>query len=277
MLMFAHFLEKRPSLNSCNPVLGKSPAAKALAWLPFGGGEGATPALRLFCLPHAGGGASNFIAWRRQLPGLAVAPVQYPGRETRLDEPCATSLPQLAGTLADALAALLVPGQSADSAPPPFALLGYSLGAKIAFAVAHRLWQRGLRPQSLHVVAHRAPDAPSPHPGAALLPEAGFRAHVRAYGGTPDEVFDTPELAELLLPILRADFSLAEQAIHLPALPCPLYAYAGDQDAVATPADMAQWQRFAADDFALHQFAGGHFFARNSPEFFSRLANNLRR
>ena len=67
-------------------------------WLPFGCGP-AEAAGRIFCLPFAGGGASNFMPWRRLLPGVGIAPVQYPGRETRLDEPSARSLPELVAAL----------------------------------------------------------------------------------------------------------------------------------------------------------------------------------
>lgn len=234
------------------------------AWLPFGpGGDG----LRVFCLPYAGGGASAFVGWRRALTGVAVAPVQYPGRETRIDEPHATDLDNLIQHLATALTPYL---------DRPYALLGYSLGAKISFALAHRLQALGFPlPQSLHVVAHRAPDAAPPHPGAAHLPEAEFCRQVKSYGGTPDEVFDTPELAELLLPVLRADFALVEQAIPQAPLACPIYAYAGNEDPIATPTSMKRWQLFSSTSFALRHFPGGHFFARTATGFLPALARDI--
>lgn len=235
-------------------------------YLPFGNG-GAGP--RLYCLPYAGGGASAFVAWRRGLPGVAVAPVQYPGRETRLDEPCPSHLPRLVDELAEALAPELATGQ-------PYALLGYSLGAKVAYALAHRLSALGLpAPQTLHVVAHRAPDAPPPRPGVALLGAAEFREHLRSYGGTPDEVFDTPELAELVLPILRADFALSEQSVPLAPLDCPILTYCGRDDAVADPQAMARWQPYSRSAFALRSFDGGHFFTRSATDFLPTLARDV--
>lgn len=233
-------------------------------WLPFGpGGEG----LRLFCLPYAGGGASAFVGWRRTLPGVAVAPVQYPGRETRIDEPCPTDLDCLVCDLAVALTPYL---------DRPYALLGYSLGAKISFALVHRLQALRLPlPQSLHVVSHRAPDAASPYPGVAHLPETEFCDHVKSYGGTPNEVFDTPELAELLLPVLRADFALVEHDVLQTPLTCPIYAYAGNEDPVATPANMQRWQLFSSASFALRHFPGGHFFTRTAADFLPALSLDI--
>lgn len=233
-------------------------------WLPFGLGD-AGP--RLFCLPFAGGGASGFVAWRRVLSGVAVTPVQYPGRETRIDEPCSTDLDRLVDDIAAALAPHL---------DRPYAVLGYSLGAKLAFALCHRLQARGLpAPRALFVVAHRPPDAPPPLPGATLLPSDAFRAHIKSYGGTPDEVFDSPELAELLLPILRADFALVEQAVPHAPLPLPVYAYAGEDDPIATPALMEEWSRFTHAAFALRSFPGGHFFARSAREFLACLGQDI--
>lgn len=237
---------------------------RANPWLPFGlGDEGP----RVFCLPFAGGGASSFVGWRRALPGVTVAPLQYPGRETRIDEPCPTQTDRLV----DDIAAALMPHLER-----PYAVLGYSLGAKLAFALCHRLQARGLPlPGALFVVAHRPPDAPPPRPGAALLPPAEFREHIKSYGGTPDEVFDSPELAELLLPILRADFALVEQAIPQEPLPIPVYAYAGIDDPIATPALMAEWRHFTRSAFALRSFPGGHFFARTAKEFLASLARDI--
>src|SRR5688500_5923578 len=81
-------------------------------------------AIRLFCFPHAGGGASGFHGWADALPGpVEVCPVQLPGRETRLREPAFTRL----GPLVEALAGALRPYFDR-----PFAFFGHSLGALVA-------------------------------------------------------------------------------------------------------------------------------------------------
>ena len=81
--------------------------------------------LRLFCFPYAGGGASVFHGWGPSLPaGVAVYPVQPPGRENRLREPAYTAVGPLVEAAATALRPLL---------RPPFALFGHSLGALVAF------------------------------------------------------------------------------------------------------------------------------------------------
>ncbi len=52
--------------------------------------------LRLFCFPHAGGGASAYKTWGDNLPEeIEVCAIQLPGREDRLGEAAFTSMPPL--------------------------------------------------------------------------------------------------------------------------------------------------------------------------------------
>lgn len=231
-------------------------------WLPFGTGDTGPV---LVCLPFAGGGASSFLGWRRALPGLSVAPVQYPGHETRLDEACVTQVDALLDSLSHCLVRRL--------AGRRYGLLGFSLGARLAFSLVHRLQALGLPPPGgLHVVAHRSLDLPPRVTGAWRLDDAGFREHIRAYGGTPDEVFDTPELAQMLLPVLRADLALAEQPIAIEPVNAPIRAYCGIDDPAAGPDDMQGWQRLTQGDFSLKVFRGGHFFPRHDTGFLPALS-----
>lgn len=232
------------------------------AWLPFGLGS-AGVGLRLFCFPFAGGGASNFMSLRRALPWVGVAPVQYPGHETRLDEPLALDLPRLIDDLAEALRPAI---------DRPYALLGTSMGARIAFALAHRLIELGYpAPQMLWVVANAAPDGPSVARSTTSLPDAEFLSAVQAYGGTPAELLADADLRALLLPILRADFRLAVQPLPPGTLPCPIRACAGRDDPCASPVSMQGWARFTSADFQLREFEGGHFFFRDHPRFAGAL------
>ncbi len=60
--------------------------------------------LRLFCFPHAGGGASFFRPWIGMLPpDIEVCPVQLPGRENRLKERPFNQFSPLISELAQAL------------------------------------------------------------------------------------------------------------------------------------------------------------------------------
>jgi medium-chain acyl-[acyl-carrier-protein] hydrolase len=238
------------------------------SWFPFGfGGESA--ARRLFCLPFAGGGASFFLPWRKNLNKVSVVPVQYPGRETRLNEPCHQDL----GRLVDELAIALAPHLD-----HPYSLLGYSLGAKIGFALCHRLAELGLPLPELFIpAAHGAPDSKPSTPGAAILPDDEFIEHIRRYGGVPELVFQDPELRQMMLPILRADIGLVEHPVPDLPLSCPILAYAGNEDLAAQATSMQDWRRFAGVSFSLRIFQGGHFFARTAADFLPTLERDLAR
>jgi glycosyltransferase involved in cell wall biosynthesis len=101
--------------------------ANLARWFPTAGGAGGA-ARRLFCFPHAGGGASAFARWERMLPaGVAVCPAQLPGRESRVSEPPLADM----GALVQALAEAIQPHLGR-----PFAFFGHSMGAVVAFELA---------------------------------------------------------------------------------------------------------------------------------------------
>ncbi|EJL94056.1 putative thioesterase involved in non-ribosomal peptide biosynthesis [Herbaspirillum sp. CF444] len=234
------------------------------AWFPFGaGGEDAHT--RLFCLPFAGGGASNFLPWRARLAeaGVGVAPVQYPGHETRLGEAPLHAWEEMLAALQAALVPLL---------DRPYALFGYSMGARLAFALAARLAAAGMAPVRLIVAAHVPPDLPSPALQAAGLDDQAFKALLLRYGGIPAEISHEQEFWDLTLPLMRADFALAaapldadaDVAAMAAAASYPIAAYAGIDDVHADAKSMAGWGRFTTAGFILREFAGDHFFLRGA-------------
>ena len=113
--------------------------------------------VRLFCFPHAGGGASVFRFWTTELaPGIEVYPIQLPGREGRWLEPPLTRISALVPALSEALRPLL---------QPPYAFFGHSMGAFVAFELARQLRRENRPgPATLIVSAARAPQIPDPDP-----------------------------------------------------------------------------------------------------------------
>ncbi|HZR97739.1 MAG TPA: alpha/beta fold hydrolase [Chloroflexota bacterium] len=230
------------------------------AWIVGRRPRAPEPRLRLFCLPHAGGGASLFRGWADALPAaVEVCPVQLPGRENRLREPLYTALPPLAAALATALGPWL---------DRPFALFGHSMGAWIAFALARELRQRyGIAPAQLLVSGRRAPHLPARQPPIHDLPEPRFLTALRdRYNGLPDVILQEPELLEIYLPIVRADMRLVETftcATDAP-LACPIAAFGGTEDRMVSRDELAAWSDHTARQFTLQMFDGGHFFVQTA-------------
>jgi len=215
---------------------------------------------RLFCLPWAGTGASQFYAWSSLLPAdVELCAIQLPGRENRLAEPPYTRLADLVAVLAEELR------RSLDR---PFALFGHSMGAWIAFELARQLRrQYHLLPAHLFVAGRRAPQVPSPDPPIHRLPEPQFVEELRRrYDGLPDAILQDAEVLRIFLPILRADLAMVETFAYTaePRLDCPISAYGGTDDPWSSPAGLAGWREQTTGAFSLRLFSGGHFFVQTA-------------
>ncbi len=214
---------------------------------------------RLFCLPFAGGGAAAYYRWAsRILAGIEVARIHLPGRETRLREPLFKSL----ASLIDVLVEELVPWIDG-----PFVLYGHSMGALLAFELARGLRRRhNLLPAHLFVAGFRAPQLTASEPPFSHLPEADFIDHVRQYGGLPDLIAREPELMEIFIPILRADFGMTETYVYKeePPLECPITAFGGLSDPKTSHERILAWSIHTSTRFDTHFFPGGHFFLVDS-------------
>ncbi|PZG44113.1 hypothetical protein C1I98_17665 [Spongiactinospora gelatinilytica] len=177
--------------------------------------------VRIFCLPYAGGTASAFGRWPAALLGhVEVCPIELPGRQTRWHDNPFTH----AGPLVDALAAAL-----AGEFDIPYALFGHSMGSLLAFELARELRRRGVgEPRVLFVSGGPAPQLPRAHPSIHDQPDTAVVAKLRTLGGLPDEIYESPELLELLMPTIRADFSVGETYEYRvePPLTCPIVAFA---------------------------------------------------
>ena len=224
-------------------------------------------AVRLFCFPHAGGGAAAYRPWVGKLgPEIEVVPVHLPGREARIAEPAHQSMDALAERTLDELA---------PSMDRPYAFFGHSMGASLAWEIARRS-----SPLGLIASARRAPHLPTQRKRLSDLPDAEFAAALGEFGGTSREVLENPELVELLLPTLRADFGVSEQFLAPPELKvqCPVVAMAGEDDPQVARDEIAAWSESTTDTFHSHHFEGGHFYlADGNPEVLSVVRQEILR
>ena len=229
-------------------------------------------ALRLFCLPYAGGNSSVFRHWQKAMPdGVEVCPIELPGRGTRIRESLITRLP------------LLVESISRDLVPcldRPFAFFGHSMGALVSFELVRYLRSiGGPAPTHLFVSAWRAPELIDEHKDYSL-PDAQFIAMLRNLNGTPEEILDNPEALQFLLPILRADFEVAQTYEYRPQRPlgCAIKAFWGMQDRSTTPEMVRLWSNHTTGPFSLSILLGGHFFIRQSqPQLLKIISHELDR
>jgi medium-chain acyl-[acyl-carrier-protein] hydrolase len=213
-----------------------------------------TAAMRMFCFPHAGGGASAYRGWAENMAGeIDLCYIQLPGRENRLAESPFTALEPLADLLATALAPWL---------DRPYIFYGHSFGAIVAFEIARELRRRGFaEPEHLFMSASRAPHLRWPHPPIGQLTVLDLLHEVhRRYDAVPAEIFEDVELQELFVPALRADLTMLETYRYSPERPlrCGITVFGGRQDPMVDTAALDGWRNHTEGEFQVHLLEGGH-------------------
>ncbi len=229
--------------------------------------------LTLFSLPCAGASSAMYLRWRRRLPSwVQIQPIELPGRGGRLNEAPERSFDALAARLCDEF----------EMYPPQrYALFGHSMGALLAYRIAHCLQTRKRPlPVALLLSACAAPSRQDGKRYADKDSDASLIADLRKQKGTPEEVFENPELLSMTLSLLGMDYRICAsfRYTELPPLPIPIHVFGGRADEIC-PSRLDAWRSESAADFSLDWFDGGHFFLRQHEEAFlpvlvQRLAGN---
>ncbi|HEU5331341.1 MAG TPA: thioesterase domain-containing protein [Actinocrinis sp.] len=251
---------------------GTGPGGAAARWIHRLSPPRDDGAVRLICFPHAGGSANAFRAWVPLVSAeVELYAVQLPGRAERFGESPIDRMGPLLDHLLDHVAPLL---------DRPFAMFGYSMGARVALALAQTMRAAGLdEPALLAVGASPGPCLRTAVPGWDRSEEE-LVAGLVAAGGMPAEVLADAELLELLLPTIRADLTVVATWPYQEnrKIGCPIAAFAGSADPYASPVRMAAWAAETTSRFTLTEVDGDHFFiSRALPRVVADLDGLLRR
>jgi medium-chain acyl-[acyl-carrier-protein] hydrolase len=229
------------------------------------------PSLRLFCFPYAGGSADIYRRWRWWLPHqIELCLAHLPGRGRDMGGQAFTQLMPLVKAVTDCID---------HETNAPYCLYGHSMGALISFEVARELFRRhraGLR--HLFVSGRRAPQWPRKERKTFDLPRDRFLDELKRLDGTPLEVLHDPQLMEVFIDVLRADFEVVETYKYNPGerLPCPITVYGGLQDEDVSVESCEAWRRQTSVVCKVRMFPGDHFFIRNPlGDFIAALRGDL--
>ncbi|HEX9337032.1 MAG TPA: alpha/beta fold hydrolase, partial [Pseudonocardiaceae bacterium] len=237
---------------------------KVTPWLWHYGDPAARPTFVL--APFAGGSAYSVAEWTTDLlrDGESALAVQYPGRGPRASEPHAGWMAELADNAAEDLM---------RHTEGPLVLVGHSMGGLLCHEVTVRLEAAG-RPVDLLVVSSARP--PSHNrlvPGKIVaMDREAWRAEVSGYDFGDDRLLAQPNLLDMVIPLLRADFLLLSRHTESSGVvSCPLLAIGGDRDPWVTPRELAAWGELTTGECATAVMPGGHFYYRDQLATFSRL------
>ncbi len=216
---------------------------------------------RLFFFPYAGGGPSVFSRWLNDLPGDMEGYIaHYPGRGSRYQEPPIKRLTTLVERLYQAIQPLL---------DKPFAFFGHSLGGLVAFELIKNLRKNNFpQPTILFVSASDAPHLYDVHQPIHKLPDAEFLQTMKELNGISAELQNYPDMMNLLLPMLRADFEASESYDYVRSEPLniPVVVFGGLDDPRVTRERLEGWALHTNASFKLQCYPGDHFFINTARE-----------
>jgi surfactin synthase thioesterase subunit len=225
--------------------------------------------LKLYIFPHAGGSPQYYVPFAKAFSSdIKCVAVQYPGRRGVHDLASFTSIPDLASRVCEMLAPL-------DEADAGLAFFGHSMGALVAFDVARRFEEAGNPIAALFVSACAAPG----RVGYEYIPETdrGLLDAVSEMTGAKPELLEDDEFAAKILPTLRGLKAISKYDCAPDAtVSCPIFAFLGDDDDVATYEKVVPWSQRTTSEFAIRVFPGHHFYlSENLPELVKDVETGL--
>lgn len=232
-------------------------------------------AIRLFCFPYGGGGASLYQNWQKRLSDhIEVCPIQLPGRENRIKETPVDNI----GDMTDILEKVLIP-----ETDRPYAIYGHSMGALVAFRLAYRLWEKGAAPAHLFIGGYTSPSIPNTYLEklTADYQSEGFPTLNRIKDIPPDSPLfkmlteseemkkagagaeGEPEMLRPFLPMMIADVSVVRSYEHEKEekpFDVPITVFHGKDDDRVSGEESSAWKELTTGDFKCHVLSGDHFF-----------------
>ncbi|MFC4102633.1 thioesterase II family protein [Paenibacillus xanthanilyticus] len=220
---------------------------------------------KLFCIPYAGGSASEFLKWQPAVrDSVTIVPLDLAGKGSRKQEPSCSTMEE---AIEDAYQTL-----TAQLDGRPYAIFGHSMGAILAFEVSRRLRRQAAYPSPVHLfVAGRNPPHVPRRAEAPILHELdddAFMEEIARFGGVPDELLAHPKLLRLFVPQLRREYEVSERYAFQAddtMLDCDMSVLYGTEDH-SLPEIMSQWQRYTSGRMSMQAYEAGHFFIHEHGE-----------
>jgi medium-chain acyl-[acyl-carrier-protein] hydrolase len=217
----------------------------------------ALQSLKLFCFSHAGGSTVGFTRWKKLLdPRITLYQVELNGRGKKGNLPFYTGIDEAVEDLSSYI--------MNEAGSEPYAFIGHSMGTIIAYEMCHYLKQIGFRePEAVVFSGRSAPDVKLEENHIHHLADELFIEEIKKLGHSPAELFQNPELLQIFVPILKADYRLIETYLYKERAPLKsdFFLFTGKEDIdTSTEQFKEKWAIHTEGLCEFHVFEGGHFF-----------------
>lgn len=212
--------------------------------------------INLYCIPYAGGIADSYLSWSKFIDdNIQIVPVELSGRGSRFKGPLYKEMDSLIDDVYSRFKNKINDGR--------YMIYGHSMGALIAYELIRRIQKNGdNKPLHVFFSGSLPPNIKEEITSIYKLEDKEFMKSIFELGGTPHELLEEPELLEIFVPILRADYELLYK-----------YNYSDDKEKIKNPVSILygkedtitmnrikEWDKCVCDKCEYYEFDGGHFF-----------------
>lgn len=214
--------------------------------------------IKLFCIPYSGSAASVYLAWKKELPEyIELIPIELLGHGARLKEKLFQNVEEAVEDVAKSISSQLNKDEL-------YAILGHSMGSALAYEAYYKLKELGYHePVHMFFSGRKAPADHAVTTEFYKKSEEEFLKVVFMYGGTTRAIMENAELKKIFLPILRADFMIAETYYchgKSEKMQCDITVTNGREDRSIAAVDMTKWGEITDKNCNYKLLQGDHFF-----------------
>jgi medium-chain acyl-[acyl-carrier-protein] hydrolase len=229
--------------------------------------------IRLFCLPHAGGSASSFYSWRPLVnKNIEIYPIDYCGHGKRNQMPLKKNFKEAFEDILSIIIPLIN--------EKPYAIFAHSLGVIYAYELGRTILKMNLKhPLHIFFSGRYPPYIEVNRLNFHKLSDAELLRYITLLTGLNETITNEPSIIEYIMPILRADVTIAETYVHkgeVAQFPWNISVFQGTDDPAVNMADHQHWDRCTAGQCKIYTFSGDHFFhQQNKKEIISTIESVL--
>ena len=214
---------------------------------------------RLFCFPYSGGSASYYSEWNKFFGDeIEIMPIQYPGHESRSEEPLISDVKELAEA---ALEGIVPYTDDID-----FGFFGHSLGSLVAYETAVLFYEYELKPPNMVILSSAGTNFDRVQPPVHTLDGEELKRTIIAFGGVASEdILYSEGFDNFYAPLLKNDFSAAEnyKIDEDSFVMAPFHILYGEDDKFVTRKDVEKWSEHTEGKCTYYSFSGDHFYLNN--------------